>query len=99
MIIKNGKTTDVKENITNGITIALAYADWCGACEMMKPEIIKVGESRSDINVILIKIDDNQDFVLDNQIAGTPTTFIYQDGKLKERFSGFLPLGELERKL
>lgn len=98
MLIKEGKASDIAQS-KNKYTYILAYADWCGACEMMKPEIIKLEASRSDLDAILIKIDDNQDFVRQERIAGTPESFIYQDGKLKERFSGFLPLSELERKL
>lgn len=99
MLIKEGKSQEIKNNLKNKYTIVLAHADWCGACEMMKPEVIKLEESREDVDAILIKIDDNQDFVTENKIAGTPVAFIYQDGKLKERVEGFLPKEELERKL
>lgn len=99
MLIKEGKSQEIKNNLKNKYTIVLAYADWCGACEMMKPEVIKLEEAREDVDAILIKIDDNQDFVIENEVAGTPVTFIYKDGKLQERFDGFLPKEELERKL
>lgn len=97
MIYKEVTTSELKNYLNSKYALVLAHADFCGPCTMMKSEIQKL--DREDVNIAMIKIDDNQDFVIEKQIFGTPVLFIYKDGKEIERIDGFLPAQVIEGKI
>ena len=99
MLKENIKSSELSKHLDNNYSIAIVYADWCGQCDMTKVELNKIAESRSDVNVLTINIDDNQEFVLEKQIAGTPTLFFFKGNEEVDRHVGYLPQAELERKL
>lgn len=99
MLIKNARSYEIKEYLNSKYTIIIAWAEYCGACAMVKPQLEELETSRNDLNVVELNVDDNQEFVIKNKIAGTPTVFIYKDGKEIDKFVGFLPKQEIERKL
>jgi len=99
MIIKEAKSQDINKYMDTDFTIVLAYADFCGTCQIMKPELEALAESRDDLNLVEIKIDDNQEFVIEKKIAGTPVTYIYKNGKEIKTIPGFLPKEEIAKEL
>lgn len=99
MLIKNGKTYELDKYMNSKYTIVIAWAEFCGPCTMTKVQLEELEISRDDLNVVELNVDDNQEFVLKNKIVGTPTVFIYKEGKEIDKFVGFLPKQEIERKL
>lgn len=56
MIANGGKKVDIKKIVTPGkITVIDFYADWCGPCRHMGPQLEQI--ARSDSDVTLCKID------------------------------------------
>lgn len=65
------------------------YADWCGPCKMMAPELDKLAGMMNDgAKIIKINVDKNQELANSLGVRGVPTLMLYQKGKLLWRDSG-----------
>ncbi len=58
------------------------YADWCGACTLIKKQFEELSEEVSHITFLAINIDKHQELAVEQNIKGIPTfVFIYQKEK------------------
>jgi len=65
------------------------YADWCGPCKMMAPELEKFAETmKGKVKVIKVDVDKNQSAAMQYRIQGIPTLVLFKKGEIKWRQSG-----------
>ncbi len=75
------------------------YADWCGPCRMLAPVLEQVAGDFSDSAVIVkVDTDRNRNALGRYGIRGIPDVRFYHNGSEVDRFTGFLPIGEVRRK-
>lgn len=75
------------------------YADWCGPCKMQSPIIDEIADSRQDIKVGKINVDENQDLASRYNVMSIPTLIIMKNGEIKEQFVGLTGKEQIEEKL
>ena len=63
-------------------------ADWCNPCKQMKPVIDKFISENSDIEYVLVDVDDQVDLVDEYEIKTVPTFISKIDGVIHDRISG-----------
>lgn len=74
------------------------YAEWCGPCKMMAPELQKlVGLLDGKASVIKINVDQNPVAAQTYQVRGVPTLMLFQKGKILWRQAGVLSADQLKR--
>ena len=78
------------------------WAEWCGPCKRLAPELDKLADSHSDL--IIGKIDVSGDPELVNiavslGVDTIPALFFYKDGKLCNKLLGYMSCAEIEEKL
>lgn len=72
------------------------WADWCGPCIMLAPEIDRLAEELTgQIQVCKINVDDNRDTADRLGIMSIPTLVVFRNGKEVERTTGFRKKEEL----
>ena len=71
-------------------------ADWCGPCRMMKPMLEELSAERSDIKVVSINIDDEEDLAEEYDIASSPCLVLFKDGAEFDRSVGLRPKDAIE---
>jgi thioredoxin 1 len=87
------------QDILKGETPVLidVFADWCGPCQAMMPEIdafaSKMGEK---VRVLKINVDRNSQFAQAFGIRGVPTLLLFKDEKVVWRASGMHTQAQLE---
>ncbi len=75
--------SDFLERTRKGVVLLDAYADWCGPCRMMEPELEKVAETlQGKVVVARINVDANKEFARYYRVELLPTLFVFVDGKL-----------------
>jgi len=72
------------------------YADWCGPCKIMKPDIDALAKLRKqDLVVITINADDNPNLLENLGVDALPTLFLYKQGKLQWQNVGLVSQKEI----
>ena len=72
------------------------WAEWCGPCRMVAPEIAKVAATHAG-EWLVIKVDTEavQDLAARLQIQSIPTMAVFHSGLVAGRKSGALPADQI----
>jgi thioredoxin len=76
------------------------WADWCGPCRAVAPELEKLAEARSG-KVIVAKVDTDAlpDVAGRFGIRSIPTMIVFRGGREAERLSGAMPASAIAQRL
>ena len=81
--LKNEKFKDlIKEKI-----LVDFYANWCGPCKMMAPELEKV---ESNVKVVKVDVDEFEDLAREYGVMSIPTLILFENGQEIKRTIGFI---------
>lgn len=72
------------------------YADWCGPCQMMTPEIEAFSEENEDIKVCKLNVDESTDLAVTFGVLSIPTVVLFDKGQEIKRFVGAKEKHEIE---
>ena len=72
------------DQIKNGLVLLDFYASWCGPCKMMHPIIDEIINEYSELKVIKIDVDKNEDIARNYAIMSIPTLILLKDGNIVE---------------
>lgn len=76
------------------------WAEWCGPCRMVAPIVEELaGEYAGRLKVAKVDVDDNQRLAMRYSIMSIPTLGVFRGGEMIERIIGYMPKGELKRRL
>lgn len=64
------------------------YADWCGPCMMMAPEIEEFSEETDKVKVCKLDVDEATDLALTFGVMSIPTVILFDKGQEVKRFVG-----------
>lgn len=74
------------------------WAEWCGPCKMIAPELEKLAEDMvGKVQVAKLNVDDNRNTPGQFQVMSIPTMVLFVEGKEVERIIGFRKKDELKR--
>jgi len=86
--------------VSEGLVVIDFYADWCMPCVMMAPIVEELSEKfEGKIKFGKVSVDDNPDLVKKFEVNAMPTFVLFENGEVKEKFIGGMPLEEFEEKL
>jgi len=71
------------------------WAEWCGPCQMMSEVVDDIAESRSDIKVCKVNVDDERDMAIKFGIDAIPTIILIKNGDTAAQAVGYMPKDEL----
>ena len=94
-MIKYLENEDFNDLIKEGTVLVDFYADWCGPCKMLAPELESLSNERSEVSIIKVDTDKHEDIARGFGIMSIPTIHLYKDGVLKDKIVGFMPKDEL----
>ncbi len=72
------------------------FAEWCGPCKTMAPELKKfVDTHKEKVRVLKVDIDKNRASAEQFNIQGVPTLILFKNGKVLWRQSGAMNAKQL----
>ncbi len=87
------ETVSKKESIV----IVDFWAEWCGPCRMLAPELEKLCEKHPEITVGKVNVDEQPELSRDFRIMSIPTIIIYKNGVEEKQLIGYKNVDELEQ--
>ena len=56
------------------------WAPWCGYCRRIEPAINKLADTREDVLIVKVNVDEEPELARQEQIDVIPTLVVYKDG-------------------
>ena len=64
------------------------WAPWCGPCRMVVPLVEEIAKERSDIKVVKINVDEEQELAIQFGVMSIPTLVVMKNGKIVNQVTG-----------
>ena len=71
------------------------WAPWCGPCRMVVPLVEEIAEERSDIKVVKINVDEEQELAMQFGVMSIPTLVVMKNGKIVNQVTGARPMAQI----
>ena len=75
------------------------WAPWCGPCRVVAPVLEEIAGERSELKIVKLNIDENQQTAMNFQILAIPTMVLFRNGQEAKRIQGAMPKKRLEAEL
>ena len=80
------------EFINDECVIVDFYATWCGPCKMQAPILEELENSRGEVKIVKVDVDNLQDLAKQYAVMSIPTLLLFKNGKLVDKKIGFTSL-------
>ena len=71
------------------------WAPWCGPCRMVVPLVEEIAKERSDIKVVKINVDEEQELAMQFGVMSIPTLVVMKNGKSVNQVTGARPKAQI----
>lgn len=71
------------------------WAPWCGPCRMVVPLVEEIAKERSDIKVVKINVDEEQELAMQFGVMSIPTLMVMKNGKIVNQVTGARPKAQI----
>lgn len=88
------KLEDFDKIIAGPAVLVDFYADWCGPCQMLAPNLEALSKE-SDVEILKIDVDEFGDIAQKFRVMNIPTLMLFKEGKLVKREMGYMPIERL----
>lgn len=75
------------------------WATWCGPCQMLAPIVDAIAESRTDIRVGKVNVDEQVELALQYGVRSIPTLIVMKNGEVATTSIGYQSQAEIEAML
>lgn len=67
------------------------WASWCAPCRMLAPVIDEVAGEVTDVKVVKVNVDKEQELAQTYGVMSIPTLIVFKGGQEVKRSMGFIP--------
>ena len=71
------------------------WAPWCGPCRMVVPLVEEIAKERSDIKVVKINVDEEQELAMQFGAMSIPTLVVMKNAKIVNQVTGARPKAQI----
>ena len=75
------------------------WAPWCGPCRVIHPHLEELNDERSDLTVVSLNVDENQQTAAQFEVLSIPTLILFKNGQVAKKVVGAMPKKRLEAEL
>ena len=71
------------------------WAPWCGPCRMVVPLVEEIAKEHSDIKVVKINVDEEQELAMQFGVMSIPALVVMKNGKIANQVTGARPKDQI----
>jgi len=75
------------------------WAPWCGPCRLVGPVLEQIDADRSDVRVVKLNVDENQQTAATFGVMSIPTMILFKNGQPVHQIVGAQPRPRIESQL
>ena len=75
------------------------WAPWCGPCRLVGPVLEQIDSERSDVRVVKLNTDENQQTAAAFGVMSIPTMILFKNGHAVHQIIGAQPKPRIESQL
>ena len=87
-------SSEFEQEVKEGLVIVDFYADWCGPCQMLAPNLEQL-DKEGGVKIVKINVDEIPDLARQFRIMSIPTLMLFKDGKFVKKDLGYMPIERL----
>lgn len=72
------------------------WAPWCGPCRMVGPIVDEISNSRNDILVGKVNVDEEMELATEFGVSSIPTLVVMKGGQVAATAVGYRPRADIE---
>ncbi|MBQ4314970.1 MAG: thioredoxin family protein [Lentisphaeria bacterium] len=99
----NKESFDKLTNQSEKAVLIDFWAEWCGPCKRLSPELEKLAAAHPDLIIGKIDVSGTNGELINIAVSlgvdTIPALFYYKDGKLAKKLLGYMTSSEIEEKL
>ena len=69
------------KNAGESLVVVDFYADWCGPCKRLAPQVEKLATQKKDVQFYKVNVDDNAEVAAEQKINAMPTIVFFKAGE------------------
>ncbi len=97
MAIVYANNEDFNQSIESGVTVVDFYADWCGPCQMIGPELEKLdGMINENQHIVKVNVDNANEVAAKYGVMSIPTLIKFKDGVQVDKKVGIVTAEDLK---
>lgn len=81
----------------NGKVVLDFYADWCGACQMLRPTLNNLSQELENVKFAFVNVDRNPELSQAFMVMSIPALYLVENGKVISRQIGALSKPQLKQ--
>ena len=75
------------------------WAPWCGPCRVVAPVLEEIAQERSELSVVKLNVDDNQQTAARYGVMSIPTLILFRHGEVAHQVVGLRKKRQLEQEI
>lgn len=96
-MIKHADEKTFKTEVLEKENVVLVdfFATWCAPCKKLGEELEKLENSRADIDIVKVNIDDSTNLAMQYDVMYVPTLVVFKNGEAIESVTGYREADEV----
>jgi len=91
-VIHVNKNNFLQEVVNSDKPVLLDFwAPWCGPCRMVGPILDEIAAERSDVKVVKINVDEEQELAMQFRVQSIPLLVVMKEGQVVNQALGARP--------